>query len=152
MIQVADIVVYDQAKNIQLIVEVKNKLGASAEWAAQMRRNLLTHAVVPNAPYFLLALPDTSYLWANSNTQLGEVLPNYELKTKEILSPYINEAKLSLDSLNEYSFALLIVSWLQEVVNSQLPEKKNGYSLQWLLDSGLYEAIKGGSVATEASV
>jgi len=146
----ADIVVYDQTKNIQLIVEVKNKLGASGEWAAQMRRNLLTHAVVPNAPYFLLALPDISYLWVDSHTQSGEVLPNYEFKTKDILFPYVNEANLSLDNLNEYSFELLIVSWLQEMINSGLPEKKNGSSLQWLFDSGLYEAIKGGAIATEA--
>jgi hypothetical protein len=122
----ADIVVYDQTKNIQLIVEVKNKLGASREWAAQMRRNLLTHAVVPNAPYFLLALPDLSYLWVDSHTQSGEILPSYEFKTKDILFPYVNE------------------------VNSELPEKKNGSNLQWLFDSGLYEAIKGGAVATEA--
>ena len=146
----ADIVVYDQTKNIQLIVEVKNKLGASREWAAQMRRNLLIHAVVPNAPYFLLALPDISYLWVNSHTQLEEALPNYEFKTKDILFSYMNEANLSLDDLNEYSFELLIVSWLQEITNSRLPEKKNSSGLQWLFDSGLFEAIKGGAIATEA--
>ncbi|MBI1879756.1 MAG: hypothetical protein HYR94_16295, partial [Chloroflexi bacterium] len=111
MIRAADIVVYDQTKNIQLTVEVKNKIGASAEWAAQMRRNLLTHAVVPNAPYFLLALPDISYLWVDSHIQSAEALPNYEFNTKEILISYVNEANLSLDNLNEYSFELLIISW-----------------------------------------
>jgi hypothetical protein len=114
-----------------------------------MRRNLLTHALIPNAPYFLLALPDISYLWPDSHTQSGVALPNYEFKTKDILFPYVNQTNLSLDNLNEYSFELLIVSWLQEMINSELPEKKNGSSLQWLYDSGLYEAIKGGAIATE---
>lgn len=150
MMRVADVIVYDQTKNIQLIVEIKNKIGASADWAAQMRRNLLTHAAIPNAPYFLLALPDISYLWVDSRTQSGEVLPNYQFNTKEALFSEVKEANLSLDNLNEYSLELLIVSWLQEVINSGLPEQKNGSSLQWLFDSGLYEAIKGGALATEA--
>ena len=54
----ADIAVYDPDGQLQLVVEIKNRLGASAEWAARLRHNLLVHSFIPRAPYFLLALPD----------------------------------------------------------------------------------------------
>ena len=59
----ADITVYDTNNNLQLVVEVKNQPDVSAHWATQMRRNLLKHEFTPNAPYFLLVLPENFYLW-----------------------------------------------------------------------------------------
>ena len=49
----ADIAVSAPDERVQLVVEVKNVRGASPEWAAQLRRNLLVHGLVPNAPFFV---------------------------------------------------------------------------------------------------
>ena len=70
MIQVPDIAVYSPNNELQLIVEVKNKIGATPEWAANMRRNLSIHSIVPYSPYFLLALPDYFYLWKDPSATL----------------------------------------------------------------------------------
>jgi hypothetical protein len=57
-----DIVVVSPDGRIQLVVEVKNHPGASEEWAADFRRNLVDHSILPQAEYFLLALPDHLFL------------------------------------------------------------------------------------------
>ena len=41
----ADMVVYDRAGQLALVVEAKNKLGTSSDWAAKMRRNMLAHGL-----------------------------------------------------------------------------------------------------------
>ncbi len=58
----ADIVVHGPDGSLQLVVEVKNRPDASADWAARMFRNMMAHSVMPNAPFFMLALPSTFYL------------------------------------------------------------------------------------------
>ena len=58
----ADFVVHSPDDLVQLVVEVKSVKGATDEWAAKMRRNLLAYAVIPNSRFFLLALPEYFYL------------------------------------------------------------------------------------------
>ncbi len=57
-----DLAVYDSQHQLVLVVEVKSIAGASPEWAARLRRNILAHGTFPNAPFFLVALPDRFYL------------------------------------------------------------------------------------------
>jgi hypothetical protein len=52
-----DLAIYNRDGQLALVAEVKSKLNASAEWAAQFRRNILAHGTFPKAPYFLMAFP-----------------------------------------------------------------------------------------------
>ncbi|BAY85671.1 hypothetical protein NIES267_51720 [Calothrix parasitica NIES-267] len=48
----ADIAVYGKDKKLQLLVEVKSRHGRSINWAAQMRRNMYAHGLLPETRFF----------------------------------------------------------------------------------------------------
>lgn len=148
----ADIVVYTPDERVLLVAEVKHIQGASPEWAAQMRRNLLVHGLVPNAPFFLLALPDHFYLWKDGKPVQDAVPPDYEVEAAEVLASYTGRLDIPLADLSEPSLELLVTSWLHDLIDFELRREDAGPHQQWLFDSGLYRAIKNGSVTTEAAV
>ena len=148
----ADIAVYGPDGQLQLVVEIKNRPGASAEWATRLRHNLLNHSFIPRAPYFLLALPDFFYLWTDAMSASSLAKPDYKIKATKILAPYLNQLPWSLNDLSRYSFEMIMTSWLERIVHTDLQIDEAGPNLQWLFDSGLYEAISHGSVAIEATV
>ena len=152
MIQRPDIAVYSPDSKLQLVVEVKNKKGATPEWAANMRRNLFAHSVVPYSPYFLLALPDNFYLWRNTISPIEMGPPDYEANSKPILEPYLHNSPNYLDTMSEYGLELIINSWLNKLVNANLTRETASPHEAWLFDSGLYDVIKHGYVKTEATV
>ena len=152
MISHADIAVFSPDNKLQLVVEVKNKKGATDEWAANMRRNLFAHSVVPSSPYFLLALPDHFYLWNSPGSAIDTKPPDYVASSRPILEPYINSSSHYWDTMSEYGLQLIINSWLNKLVNANLSRETARPYETWLLDSGLYSAIKHGYVRTEATV
>jgi hypothetical protein len=148
----ADVAVYSPDGSLQLVVEIKNRPGASAEWVIQMRRNLLVHAVIPLSPYFLLVLPDFFYLWTDAVSVHELAPPTYQIKAADVLAPYFDLSKQALKDLSEYSLELLVTSWLEDLVGTELRRDSVGPHLQWLFDSGLSAAITHGSVTVEATV
>ena len=152
MIQVPDIAVYSPNNELQLIVEVKNKLGATPEWAANMRRNLLIHSVVPYSPYFLLALPDYFYLWKDPSATLETRAPDYTANSKLIWESYLGDSSQYLDTMSEYSLELMTKTWLYGLTNAELTRETAPPHEAWLFNSGLYDAIKHGYVNAEATV
>ena len=148
----ADIAVYDPDGQLQLVVEIKNRPGASAEWATRLRHNLLVHSFIPSAPYFLLALPDFFYLWTEAMSASSLAKPDYKINATKILAPYLNQLTQPLNGLSGYGFEMIMTSWLAGIVHTDLQIDEAGPNLQWLFDSGLYEAISHGSVAIEATV
>ncbi len=146
-----DIAVYSLDRKLQLVVEIKNKLGASAEWVIRMRHNLLVHSFIPHAPYFLLVLPDFFYLWTDTTPVNNLAEPDYKIDATEVLAPYLRSNQ-SLNDISGYGLELLIMSWLEDTVRTELQRDTVDPNLQWLFDSGLYEAVTRGSVAVEATV
>jgi len=146
-----DIAVSAPDERVQLVVEVKNVRGASPEWAAQLRRNLLVHGLVPNAPYFLLALPDRFYLWKAGATLPDAVPADYTVDTRDVLGSYTDRLGLPLTDLSEPSLELLVTSWLHDLIDYDLTGNGDTPLQHWLVDSGLYQAIKHGSVTTATS-
>lgn len=144
-----DIAVYNPDGELQLVVEVKNRPHASAEWVAHLRRNLLAHAFIPPSPYFLLALPDFFYLWKDAASLDILATPDFQISAPEVLAPYLN-FPLSLNDLSHAGLELLMTAWLEDIIHAELQRDATGPNLQWLFDSGLYEAIARGSVAIEA--
>ncbi|MEK8015586.1 MAG: hypothetical protein VSS75_001875 [Candidatus Parabeggiatoa sp.] len=154
--QRADVAVYSKEKQLQLVVEVKknpNEINVESQnWATQIRKNLFVHAGIPSTPYFLLAdIPDYLYLWQNREPVNFDKAPDYIIKAKEILANYLNQAPSDSGISQYYYLEQAISSWLNEVVQSKISLSENP-SLKWLSDSGLYEAIKSGSVVMESTV
>lgn len=146
-----DIAVYSPGRKLQLIVEIKRKLGASTKWATRMRHNLLAHSFMPHSPYFLLVLPDFFYLWTDATPVNNLAEPDYTVEAAKILAPYLKPT-LSLKNLSRYGLELLTISWLEDMVRTDLQQDSVDPNLQWILDSGLYESIAHGSVAIEDTV
>ena len=146
----ADIEVYSEDNKLKLVVEVKSMHGTSPEWAAQMRRNLLVHSAVPRAPFFLLALPDHLYLWKDGSDSTDARPADFVIDSAPILSSYMNDAE-TIGTTGSGELELIFASWLNLLTIAQLSEDLAAPHERWLLESGLYEAIKNGSVQTEAS-
>jgi len=149
MLQIADLIAYNFAGQITLIVEAKSRVDTSRSWATRMRRNMLAHGVVPNSRFFLLALPDRLYLWKDAGNLPELVEPTYEIDATPFFQPYIERARLAPDQLNVQSFEVIVTSWLNELIQSGISTNVPATQRQLLQESGLLDALKGGSVAVE---
>jgi hypothetical protein len=139
-----DLVAYNRDNQLVLAVEVKGRLDATPEWAAQLRRNILAHGVLPDAPYFLMAFPDKFFLWETSDSINEPVEPMYIIDAHSILSPYLNHSNLTPEQVSSSSLELIVASWLNDIMHRQPNELSD--SQQWLIDSGLYDAVAGGKL------
>lgn len=157
MVRRSDIAVYAPDGTLQLVVEVKNRPGASSDWAARMLRNMVAHTAIPNAPYFMLALPDAFYLWEirgplSQDPRIIEsgFKPDHKIDATRALGSYLDGSPSQLTDISEQGLELLVASWLTDLLNSDLAREKVDPDLYWFFDSGLYEAIHRGFLATEA--
>ena len=134
---------------LTLVVEVKNKTNVSPEWVAKLRRNILAHSILPNAPYFLIVFPDKFYLWIDEN-HIEESKPAYIIDAYSILQPYFERAEVTASQISGQSLELIVAAWLGEIIYSpKLPETIDD-SQRWVMDSGLYAALTGGKFEHEA--
>ncbi len=148
MKQIADIAVYSPDDRLKLIVEVKNYRNATDEWAAKLRRNLLVDGFIPASEFFLLVLPEHSYLWRRCES-IDAVPADYKLSTKDVLQ--LRGDSANPDKLSSFSLELLTSSWLNalavsQVTRGEVPE------LEWIFESGLYDSVKDGLVKIESEL
>ena len=147
-----DLAVYNKDGQLVLVVQVKGKLTASAQWASQLLSNILAHGIFPKAPYFLMVFPDKFYLWANVNAQLEISEPTYAVDARPILQPYLDKAGITPgQKISSQSLVLIVTSWLSKIIYNDQPPGETDESERWLVDSGLYAAIAGGSFGREAA-
>ena len=138
-----DVSVYSRKGELQLVVEVKKRSGANERWVRQLRRNLMTHGFIPQSRYFMLALPDKLHLWKEKSA-IPDSAPDFQASTPDVLRPYLRA--WGLDELTEGSFELVIKTWLGALVHSRLTPGAVPPELSWVVDSGLYDVIRDGSV------
>jgi hypothetical protein len=148
--QYADILAFDKNGQLALIAEVKNKRGTSTTWAARMRRNMFAHGLLPNAPYFLLALPDAFYLWEQNGGASEAAEPTQKINPHQLLEPYYEKAGISPANLTGASFELIVTLWLNQVLRAKSPQELNG-NHDWILKSGLFDRLAGGHLELEAA-
>ncbi|MFL5541975.1 MAG: hypothetical protein ACJ8J0_23510 [Longimicrobiaceae bacterium] len=140
MSSTTDFTVYSPDHRLQMAVEVKYRPGASDEWASQFRRKLLQHAIVPDAHYFFLVLPEFSYLWGNGEP--ATEAPSAKLRTEELLQSLFQSNPVR--PMNEEGLELAVQAWLQAV--TLLPREEIARRHGWLVESGLYDRIRNGRV------
>jgi hypothetical protein len=146
-----DLSVDNRAGQLTLVVEVKRKTGASPQWAASLRSNILAHGTFPKAPYFLMVFPDKFYLWTGSEAQLDHSEPTYTVDADPILKPYLKQVGVTAEKISDQSLELIVESWLREIIHSENPRKDLDKSQHWVIDSGLYAALAGGEIEHEAA-
>lgn len=143
-----DLLVKNRDGDPILIVEVKRQMNVSQEWVTQLRRNLFSAAVFPKSPYFLIAFPDKFYLWANTST--SKDAPDYIIDAKPLIQKYFEKTGTQPNQISGISFEIIIASWLQEIIFSEeLPEHINK-NQSWLIESGLYQSLRGNNLEYEA--
>ncbi len=105
-----DLLVNNRNGQLTLVVEVKRKIDASPEWAAEFRRNILAHGTFPEAPYFLMVFPDKFYLWSGVESHLDQSEPTYTIDAHPILQPYLEQTGLTADRISGQSLELIVAS------------------------------------------
>ncbi|MGH2410992.1 MAG: hypothetical protein ACRDGS_11575 [Chloroflexota bacterium] len=147
-----DLAVFSANGQLQLVAEVKNRVGATLDWAARMRLNLVEYSDMPDAPFFLLALPDHFYLWHEVTPRTTLAYPQYDINPTSILAPYLGVPSRSVDTMSESGLLLAVSAWLSDLVASSLDRREEKPDCMWLFDSMLYDTIKGGTVRTYATL
>lgn len=146
----ADVAVFDHAGNLQVVIEVKRTRPGedTVIRAIQIRRNLLAHAGLPQTPFFLIAFPDHFYVWRNTIPDTYDRPPDYQVDAQAMLETYAKSHTINTEKLSEEEFAHFIADWLTDLQR----EKDESQISEWIKTSGLYQAIKDGSVAQEVTI
>ncbi len=145
------IVIYGEDYKLKLIVESWPKPETSPEWAAEFRGNFLHYRVIPRSPCFLLATPGSFFLWTDAETADETALPDYCVPVPSWFNTYLDRPALSPDRLSKDVWGYIVESWLNDIVNFNRPQEPIAPDEQWLVDTGLYQAIRNGSIATPAA-
>ena len=142
---------YDRNGQLTAIVEVKNKLGTSRQWATQLRRNMLAHGGHYNAD-FLLVTPDRLYLWKNAGATPMLIQPTYEINAQPIFAPYFERAGVDPHNVSGHAFELIVAAWLSDLVRAEEPLEQSTSGQKWLVESGFSTAVRDGRIAYEVTV
>jgi hypothetical protein len=145
----ADVAAYDKDGQLALVVEAKSRLHTTAAWAAQMRRNLFAHGIMPKSNYFMLAMPDNLYLWRSKEIEAEPAKPDYVISPEPLFRRYLEDINENSLKLGEQSLGILINSWISDLIQSGLPDDLPEPQRAMLSESGLVDAIRGGRVTLE---
>lgn len=147
-----DLALYNHHGQLIAIVEVKNKLGTSREWATHLRRNILAHSGHYNTDFFLLVTPDRLYLWKKAGTTSNLIPPQYEINAEPIFAPYFDRAGVDPHNASGHAFELVVAAWLSDLVRSEEPLEQYTNGQKWLVKSGFLTAVRDGRLAYEVTV
>ena len=148
----ADLVVYDSRGRLTAIAEVKNKLGTSADWAAQTRRNLLDYGHFGNTDFFLIVTPDRIYLWKDAGTDPVAIPPTYIVDSGPEFEHYFKGIGTDHEHISGLAFELIVSRWLGKMISFPDFVEDHGRIPDWLSESGLLDAVKNGRVEYEVAV
>jgi hypothetical protein len=147
-----------------LAIEVKAIREISPEWAAQWRRNILAHGIYQHPPYLLMVFPHYFYLWVQNSPKLAVLepehlpdyrlpdyrLPDYIVDADPILQPYFDRANVTAEAVRGQSLELIVMSWLSVIIHTENPDEFDN-SLNWVLPSGLWQALRGAKLQQEVA-
>jgi hypothetical protein len=143
----ADVAVFDKFGHLQLVVEAKfiRPEEDTLNRAVQIRRNLLAHSGIPDSPFFLLVFPGHFYLWKKGLPDTYDRQADYSDK---IFFKSFPDWRKSLQHQPSIEFERLVSEWIKDLSSSD----DESSIPAWAQVSGLYDAIRNGSVVSEAAV
>lgn len=143
-----DLAVYSERGELVLTVEIKNIRNVSVDWATQLRRNIFAHGTYPRTPYFLLATPDTFFLWRDQEPIPNLVPPDFTVNAYHELKPYFKEFNVEPENVSGFIFEQIVGRWLKGVMYPAYRDSGEPLS-DWLTSSGLAEAVYQGDFQFE---
>lgn len=141
----ADLALYDRNGQLVALVDVKNKIGTNSEWAADLRRNLLSLGEFGPVVYFLVVTPERVYLWKDGGNQSASLMPDYEIEAHSFLAPYIQHARIPPGGVGGAAFELAVGSWLADLMRGHDRGSERS-ARERLQESGLIDAASNGRV------
>ena len=137
-----DFVAYDREGRVLLLAEAKSRRGTSDSWAARLRRNMLSHGMLPWAKYFLIATPERMYLWKQERPNPAEMPPEFTIDAEKVLQPYFQKLHQEPSKIGPEAFELLVLTWLTDISRSRDRDLNLDTSSAWLseLSGSLQEA------------
>lgn len=127
-----DFVAYDREGRVVLLAEAKSRRGTSEHWAALLRRNMLSHGILPWAKYFLIATPERMYLWKQEHPDPAEVPPEFTIDAAKVFQPYFQKLHQEPSEIGPEAFELLVLTWLTDIARSAERNLKQDPSSAWL--------------------
>jgi hypothetical protein len=127
-----DFVAYDRDGRVVLLAEAKSRGGASEQWAARLRRNMLSHGMLPWAKYFLIATPERMYLWRQERPDPAEAPPEFTIDAARVFQPYFQKLHQEPSRIAPEAFELLVLAWLTDIARSDEEKVKPDPSSAWL--------------------
>jgi hypothetical protein len=146
MLLQTDFTLFDRHRKLVALVEAKNKRGTTPAWAAEYRRNLLSHNNdLGTADFFVMATPDRLYVWKGTGSEPAVLEPTYTIDALPVFEPYFRRAGISPDEVDAYTFEFIVGAWLSELtLGHQEPA-----SPSWLLESKFLDSVREGRLSYE---
>lgn len=113
-----DFVAYDREGRVLLLAEAKSRRGTSESWAARLRRNMLSHGMLPRSKYFLIATPERMYLWKQEPVDPGEAPPEFTIDAEKVFRPYFQKLQQEPFNIGPEAFELVVLTWLSDITRS----------------------------------
>jgi hypothetical protein len=146
-----DIAVFSKDRRPILAAEVREgKLYSTVESAIGLRRSLMAHQFLPDVPFFMLATPIQIFLWVGGATP--GAIPNYSASAEPVMDSYSSKHANRVRPRRGGALEIVIFSWLADVASGIRPLSADSALDRMLLDSGLYDQIRGGSAEFEVKL
>ena len=126
------------------------RIGAAPEAAAGLRRGLMAHDLLPDVPFFILATPIQIFLW-HGDAHPG-AYPKYSAVAQPVLASYGSRRTNREKPVRGGALEIVVFSWLSDLASGARPLSPDSEVDRMLLESGLYEEIKGGTADFEVQL
>jgi hypothetical protein len=113
-----DFIAYDRQGHVVLLAEAKSRRGTSEQWAAGLRKNMLSHGLLPLAKYFLIATPERLYFWNQEHPERADAAPEYTIDAAREFQPWFQKLSLEPSDIGPEAFELLVHAWLNGIAGS----------------------------------
>lgn len=145
-----DFVAYDKRGQPVLLALASGSRNTSEVWAAQYRRNLLSHGTLPDAPFFLIASPERMYFWRQSASLPDDAPPQFTLDASAAVKPFFGSSRRLPERISGEGLWWIVLSWLEDLSDSGQQRAREDPSLEWLSQSGLFEALGNARIESSA--
>jgi hypothetical protein len=148
----ADMIIFNSHYEPVLLVEVMYWPKTSVKRATETREVILERDNLPKARYLLIAAPDRFYLWTDQANSSPSAPPDYVIDPTPILQPYLEKGRITLGKLGLEWFRSIVSSWVGRLTWEFPIPRRLPKGQEWLRESGLLKAVRGGAEAAEVLV
>jgi hypothetical protein len=143
----ADIEFESRLRRTVLVVECKFTTDESAASAARQRNRFVVGDVdVPPGAFFMMAFPTRFHLWRPDAS--ADAPPAWSVDAKPVLRRYLGDVANKVPWPGTWCTRFAVSAWL-DALAAPIREPDTSEAEQMLVDTGLYELMKGGSIRSD---